>query len=86
MNDSRVLHARMLGRKESGGQVEVLVERLLDEREVLAQVRASKSPQPGSQLLLEDAVDVHVLRDHLLRRPDLLPVPRPYLDNELVDL
>jgi S-adenosylmethionine:tRNA ribosyltransferase-isomerase len=61
MNDSRVLHARMLGRKESGGQVEVLVERLLDEREVLAQVRASKSPQPGSQLLLEDALDVEVL-------------------------
>ena len=61
MNDSRVLHARMLGRKESGGQVEVLVERLLDECEVLAQVRASKSPQPGSRMRLEDAVDVEVL-------------------------
>jgi len=61
MNDSRVLHARLLGRKESGGQVEVMVERLLDHREVLAQVRASKSPQPGSRLLLEDALDVEVL-------------------------
>jgi S-adenosylmethionine:tRNA ribosyltransferase-isomerase len=61
MNDSRVLHARLLGRKDSGGQVEVLVERLLDGSEVLAQVRASKSPQPGSRLRLEDALDVEVL-------------------------
>ena len=61
MNDSRVLHARLLGRKASGGQVEVLVERLLDHSTVLAQVRASKSPQPGSRLRLEDALDVDVL-------------------------
>jgi S-adenosylmethionine:tRNA ribosyltransferase-isomerase len=95
MNDSRVLHARMLGRKESGGQVEVLVERLLDEREVLAQVRASKSPQPGSQLLLEDAVDVEVLgrsgefyrlrfpgdAAELLERHGRLPLP-PYIERK----
>ena len=61
MNDSRVLHARLLGRKESGGQVEVLVERLLDHSLVLAQVRASKPPQPGSRLRLEDALDIEVL-------------------------
>lgn len=61
MNDSRVLHARLLGRKESGGQVEVLVERLLEPDVVLAQVRASKSPQPGSRLRLEDVLDVEVL-------------------------
>ena len=61
MNDSRVLHARLLGRKESGGQVEVLVERLLEPDVVLAQVRASKSPQPGSRLRLEDVLDVDVL-------------------------
>jgi S-adenosylmethionine:tRNA ribosyltransferase-isomerase len=61
MNDSRVLHARLLGRKASGGQVEILVERLLDHSVVLAQVRASKSPQPGSRLWLEDALDVEVL-------------------------
>ena len=61
LNDSRVLHARLLGRKESGGQVEVLVERLLEPDVVLAQVRASKSPQPGSRLRLEDVLDVDVL-------------------------
>jgi S-adenosylmethionine:tRNA ribosyltransferase-isomerase len=61
MNDTRVLHARLLGRKASGGQIEVLVERVLDDGAVLAQVRASKPPQPGSRLLLEDMLDVEVL-------------------------
>ena len=61
MNDTRVLHARLLGRKASGGQIEVLVERPLGAGEVLAQIRASKPPRPGSRLLLEDALDVEVL-------------------------
>jgi S-adenosylmethionine:tRNA ribosyltransferase-isomerase len=61
MNDTRVLHARLYGHKASGGQVEVLVERPLNEREVLAQVRASKPLRPGSTLLLEDALEVEVL-------------------------
>jgi len=61
INDSRVLHARLRGCKDSGGQVEVLVERLLDECVALAQVRASKPPRPGSRLRLEEALDVEVL-------------------------
>ncbi|MDX8399519.1 MAG: tRNA preQ1(34) S-adenosylmethionine ribosyltransferase-isomerase QueA [Gallionellaceae bacterium] len=61
LNDTRVLKARLYGEKESGGKVEVLVERMLDEHEVLAQVRASKTPRKGSRLLLEDAVWVRVL-------------------------
>ncbi|GAB1392640.1 tRNA preQ1(34) S-adenosylmethionine ribosyltransferase-isomerase QueA [Rhodocyclaceae bacterium] len=61
MNDTRVLHARLLGQKESGGQIEVLVERLITETEVLAQVRASKSPKPGSLLRLENAFEAEVL-------------------------
>lgn len=61
MNDSRVLHARLLGHKESGGQVEILIERLLDHCTVVAQLRASKPPQAGSRLRLEDALDVEVL-------------------------
>ena len=61
LNDTRVLHARLLGRKESGGRIEVLVERVISEREVLAQVRASKSPKTGSRLHLEDALVVEVL-------------------------
>lgn len=61
MNDTRVLHARLFGRKDSGGQVEVLVERVTSEDEVLAQVRASKSLKPGGRLLLEDAFEAEVL-------------------------
>ena len=60
MNDTRVLKARFFGVKESGGQVEVLVERVLDDRTVLAQVRASKSPKPGNRIRLADAFDVTV--------------------------
>jgi S-adenosylmethionine:tRNA ribosyltransferase-isomerase len=53
-----VLKARFFGAKETGGQVEVLVERVLDSRTVLAQVRASKSPKPGTRIRLADAFDV----------------------------
>ena len=60
MNNTRVLKARFFGIKETGGQVEVLVERVLDQRTVLAQVRASKSPKPGNRIRLADAFDVTV--------------------------
>jgi S-adenosylmethionine:tRNA ribosyltransferase-isomerase len=59
-NDTRVLKARFFGTKESGGKVEVLVERVIDNRTVHAQVRASKSPKPGSAIRLADAFDVQV--------------------------
>ncbi|MFL6658641.1 MAG: tRNA preQ1(34) S-adenosylmethionine ribosyltransferase-isomerase QueA [Massilia sp.] len=58
MNDTRVLKARFFGVKETGGNVEVLVERVLDSRTVLAQVRASKSPKPGNKIRLADAFTV----------------------------
>jgi S-adenosylmethionine:tRNA ribosyltransferase-isomerase len=60
MNNTRVLKARFFGVKDTGGQVEALVERVLDHRTVLAQVRASKSPKPGSTIRLADAFDVTV--------------------------
>ncbi|AXA93007.1 tRNA preQ1(34) S-adenosylmethionine ribosyltransferase-isomerase QueA [Massilia sp. YMA4] len=60
MNDTRVLKARFFGVKDSGGKVEVLVERVLDTRTVLAQVRASKSPGPGVRIRLAEAFDVTV--------------------------
>ncbi len=60
-NDTRVIHARLMGRKATGGQVEVMIERPIGEHEALAQVRASKSPKPGSTLRLADAFDVEVL-------------------------
>ena len=59
-NDTKVIRARLFGQKESGGQVEVLIERIVDARHALAQVRASKSPKPGSRLRLADAFDVTV--------------------------
>ena len=53
-NNTRVIPARMFGRKASGGKIEVLVERVLDDHRVLAHVRASKAPKPGAELLLGD--------------------------------
>jgi S-adenosylmethionine:tRNA ribosyltransferase-isomerase len=49
-NDTRVIKARLLGAKASGGAVEALVERVLPGQAVLAHLRASKSPRPGSVL------------------------------------
>jgi len=59
-NDTKVLKARFLGQKASGGKIEVLVERLTGERTALAQIRASKSPVQGTTLRLADAFDVTV--------------------------
>lgn len=59
-NDTRVLNARFFGVKDTGGKVEVLVERVLDATTVLAQVRASKSPPAGTTIRLADAFDVSV--------------------------
>jgi len=61
LNDTRVLKARLFGEKESGGKVEVLVERILDDHEVLAQVRVSKPPRPDSRIILAGHVPVTVL-------------------------
>ena len=54
-NDTRVIKARLFGEKESGGRIEVMIERILDRRHALAQIRASKSPKPGSRIILENA-------------------------------
>lgn len=54
-NDTKVIKARLLGRKDSGGQVEVMLERIVDAHHALALVRASKSPKPGTRLILDEA-------------------------------
>ena len=59
-NDTKVLKARFFGEKASGGRIEVLVERLTGATTALAQIRASKSPAPGTVLTLADAFDVTV--------------------------
>ncbi len=61
MNNTRVIPARLFGHKHSGGKLEVLVERILNEHEVLAQVRASKSPKPGSTIELGDNISAEVI-------------------------
>ncbi|MEQ9547481.1 MAG: tRNA preQ1(34) S-adenosylmethionine ribosyltransferase-isomerase QueA [Marinobacter sp.] len=94
-NDTRVIPARLFGRKETGGQVEVLVERVLGEHEILAHVRASKALKTGQKVLLEDGTALRMTgRDdalfHLfcdsdeavldvLERIGHMPLP-PYVD------
>ncbi|MDS4069895.1 MAG: S-adenosylmethionine:tRNA ribosyltransferase-isomerase, partial [Candidatus Competibacter sp.] len=96
-NDTRVIPARLHGRKASGGRIELLVERLLDERRALVHLRASKPPKPGGLLLLDAGFAATVLARHddlfeilveseeplpaLLERHGRLPLP-PYITRE----
>ncbi len=68
-NDTRVIPARLHGHKDSGGKVEVLVERLLGQHGALAHVRSSKSPRPGTLLQLEGGIvaEVEGREDDLFR-------------------
>ena len=94
-NDTRVIPARLHGRKESGGRVEVLIERLQQGRRALAHIRASKAPRAGVFLLLDGGLEAEVLgRDddlfelefcgdapvlELLERHGHVPLP-PYIE------
>lgn len=62
-NDTRVIPARLFGAKESGGRIEILIERLIDEHHALAHIRASKSPKAGSRLFLAEDAEAPVGRD-----------------------
>jgi len=53
-NDTRVLPARLYGRKETGGAVEIMIERVTGAHEALAQLGVSKKPKPGSRIILEE--------------------------------
>lgn len=59
-NNTRVIPARLTGKKESGGKVEVMVERVLDDSRVIAHVRSNKSPKAGGRLILEDNLQATV--------------------------
>ncbi len=63
-NNSRVIAARLLGQKATGGRVEVLVERILDTKCILAQVRASKTPKPENILIFSNEIRFTVLQRH----------------------
>ncbi|MBB5320349.1 tRNA preQ1(34) S-adenosylmethionine ribosyltransferase-isomerase QueA [Marinobacter oulmenensis] len=96
-NNTRVIPARLFGRKETGGQVEILVERLQGEQEFLAHTRASKSPKDGQLVLLEDGTQLRMVgrEDALFRfvlegseavldmleRIGHMPLP-PYMERE----
>lgn len=97
LNDTRVIPARVFGRKPTGGAVEILVERLLDESRLLAQLKVSKKPIPGSVIELDgdgaltvlgredDFFRLQVVGDEplsaLLARVGHIPLP-PYIERE----
>lgn len=94
-NDTKVIPARLFGRKSSGGKVEILIERIQDERHAIAHVRASKAPKAGALIELDRGYRCTVLgRDNdlfqlefagniplpvLLEQIGHIPLP-PYID------
>ncbi|UJF18979.1 tRNA preQ1(34) S-adenosylmethionine ribosyltransferase-isomerase QueA [Vibrio sp. SS-MA-C1-2] len=82
-NNTRVIPARMFGRKASGGKIEVLVERVLDNKRILAHVRSSKSPKPGAPLILGDNSDYEVEATMVARHDALFEIQ---FENELTVL
>ena len=60
-NDTRVINARLFGVKASGGQVEIVIERLIDARSALVQLRASKPPRADSSIHLFGGMTARVL-------------------------
>jgi len=59
-NDTKVIPARLFGKKQSGGKVEILIERILDDHHAIAHVRASKSPKPGTLIELDEGFHCEV--------------------------
>lgn len=60
-NDTRVIPARLYGKKDSGGLVEILLERTVGEREAWVQMRASKAPKAGGRIALADGTGIEVV-------------------------
>ena len=101
-NNTRVMAARLYGRKVTGGKLELLIERLLDDHRALAHIRASKSPKPGTRILLGEDVEAEIVQRHdalfevrvpdmslheLMQRHGHMPLP-PYISrsDEALDL
>ena len=96
-NDTRVIPARLHGHKDSGGRVEILLERITGAHEALAQVGASKTPKAGGRIVLDEGTAVTVLGregeffrlrfetaeplEALLQRAGRMPLP-PYIQRE----
>jgi len=95
-NNTRVMAARLHGQKNTGGKVEILIERVIEPTRCLAHVRASKSPKVGSSILVEDARITMVARHanlfelqlksagdfyQLMESHGHMPLP-PYIDRD----
>lgn len=78
-NNTRVIPARVFGKKATGGKVEILVERVTDTHQVLAHVRSSKSPKVGTKVLLEDGTELTVLGRQEALFELSFPVDKPAL-------
>ena len=61
LNNTSVLHARLFGKKETGGEVEVFLERIIGETTALVQIRSSRSPKPGTLIIIENNERRHKL-------------------------
>ena len=96
-NDTKVIRARLFGNKETGGKIEVMVERILDGHQVLASIRASHAPKPGSRLhfgeepaeVIEKLDDLYLIRfadeaSSVIDRCGRLPLP-PYISHEATE-
>ncbi len=60
LNNSKVMPARLQGKKQSGGKIEILIERILNEKQAWVQIKASKSPKPNSWLILGSNILVQI--------------------------
>ena len=80
-NNTKVIKARLLGRKATGGNVEALIERVTGERTAISMVRASKSPKPGTVLYFEaDGIEEPVMVTGRQGQFFELEFERPVLD------
>ena len=59
-NNTKVIKARLVGQKQSGGAIEALIERVIDTHHVLAHIRASKSPKAGTRLIFAHTFEAEV--------------------------
>ena len=61
LNDTKVIPARLFGQKESGGKVEILIERLISDTQALAMIKASRAPKTGSFVVFENGQEAEIL-------------------------
>jgi S-adenosylmethionine:tRNA ribosyltransferase-isomerase len=78
-NDTKVIPARLFGKKSSGGKVEILIERIVDDRHAIAHIKASKSPKAGAVLELDNGYYCEVQG----REDDLFKLEFTGVDNVL---